>query len=234
MPPRRSRLPRSRSHSQPSEGEVPAASSPPAASFFGVEFPAGSLPPHANTGCSREVFSSASIRQAVSPLPQFDRDGSDESCRLIQDGGRHCLRQLITDASFTADSTSTQTLKKPGFLFGDHAEDPATLTLTDEHWLNLHEGALLYIPSIPRQYSFTHLEGQAVERHMSWPLTYDAERVQCGYTSHHKIPGSTGYHDIRGLRPGIMAKKKRQISLKQFAAICSLIWRVTLASPFVS
>ena len=87
------------------------------------------------------------------------------------------MRQLITDASFTPDSTSTQALKKPGFLFGDHTEDPATLTLTEEHWLNLHEGALLYIPSIPRQYSFTHLEGQAVERQMSWHLTDDAERV---------------------------------------------------------
>ncbi|XP_020265152.1 uncharacterized protein LOC109840790 [Asparagus officinalis] len=172
--------------------------------FVTVEFPSSSLPPHANTGCSREVFSSASIRQAVSPLPQFDRDRSDESCRLIREGGRHCLRQLITDASFTADSTSTQALRKPSFLFGDHVEDPATLTLTEEHWLNLDEGALLYIPSIPRQYSFTHLRGQAVGRQMSWDLTKDAERVPCGYTSHHKTPGSSGYHDIRGLRPGIV------------------------------
>ncbi|XP_020242541.1 uncharacterized protein LOC109820756 [Asparagus officinalis] len=204
MSPRRPRPPRSRSRSQPSEEEVPTTSSPPAASFFGVEFPTGSLPPHATTGCSREVFSSASIRQAIGPLPQFDRDRSDESCRLIRDGGLHCLRQLITDASFTADSVSTRALKKPSFLFGDHIEDPAKLILTEEHWLNLDEGALLYIPSIPRQCSFIHLEGQAVERQMPWRLTEDANRVQCGYTSQHKTPGSIGYHYIRGLRSGIM------------------------------
>ncbi|XP_020268835.1 uncharacterized protein LOC109844276 [Asparagus officinalis] len=132
MSPRRPRLHRSRSLSQHSEGEVPTASSP-AASFFGVEFPTGSLSPHATTGCNGEVFSSVFVRQAIGPLPPFDRDRSDESCSLIRDGGRHCLRQLITDAPFTADSTSTQVLKKPSFLFGDHIEDPAKLILTDEH-----------------------------------------------------------------------------------------------------
>ncbi|XP_020266317.1 uncharacterized protein LOC109841788 [Asparagus officinalis] len=203
MSPRRSRPRRSRSRSQHSEEEVPTTSSS-AASFFGVEFPSGSLPPHANTGCSRGVFSSASLRQAVSPLPRFDRGRSDESCRLVREGGRHCLRQLITDATFTADSTSTQALQKPSFLFGDHVEDPAILTLEEEHWLTFDGGACLYIPSIPRQYSFSHLKGQAVDRQMSWPLTEDAERVQCGYVTHHKTPGSNGYPDVRGLRPGIM------------------------------
>ncbi|XP_020272473.1 uncharacterized protein LOC109847654 [Asparagus officinalis] len=203
MSPRRSRPRRSRSRSQHSEEEVPTTSSP-AASFFGVEFPAGSLPPHANTGCSREVFSSATLRQAVGPLPRFDGDRPNDSCRSIQEGGRHCLRQLITDASFTPDSTSTQVLKKPGFLFGDHVRDPATLTLCEEHWLTLDGGACLYIPSIPRHYSFSHLKGQAVDRQMSWHLTEDADRVQCGYATHHKTPGSEGYHDVRGLRPGIM------------------------------
>ncbi|XP_020251009.1 uncharacterized protein LOC109828420, partial [Asparagus officinalis] len=191
MSPRRSRPRRSRSRSQHSEEEVPTTSSS-AASFFGVEFPSGSLPPHANTGCSRGVFSSASLRQAVSPLPRFDRGRSDESCRLVREGGRHCLRQLITDATFTADSTSTQALQKPSFLFGDHVEDPAILTLEEEHWLTFDGGACLYIPSIPRQYSFSHLKGQAVDRQMSWPLTEDAERVQCGYVTHHKTPGSNG------------------------------------------
>ncbi|XP_020250925.1 uncharacterized protein LOC109828310 [Asparagus officinalis] len=39
---------------------------------------------------------------------------------------------------------------------------------------------------------------------MSWKLTDDAERVQFGYVSHGKTPGSGGYHPVRGLRPGIM------------------------------
>ncbi|XP_020251034.1 uncharacterized protein LOC109828452, partial [Asparagus officinalis] len=151
-----------------------------------------------------EVFSSASARQIIDPLPQFDRDRSDEFCRLIKDGGRHCLRQLITDAPLTADATSTEALKKPGFLFGDRTEDPAALTLAEEHWLTLDEGALLYIPSIPRQCSFTDLEKQAVGRQMSWPLTNAVTHVQCGYISHHKSPGSLGYQSICGLRPGIM------------------------------
>ncbi|XP_020272139.1 GTPase-activating protein GYP7-like [Asparagus officinalis] len=115
-----------------------------AAHLDAVEFPTGSLSPHATIGCSGEVFSSVSVRQAVGSLPQFDRDRSDESCSLIRDGGRHCLRRLITDAPFTTDSTSTQVLEKPSFLFGDHNEDPAKLILTDEHWLNNDEGALLF------------------------------------------------------------------------------------------
>ncbi|XP_020263076.1 elongation factor 1-alpha-like [Asparagus officinalis] len=150
-------------------------------------------------------FAVRDMRQtAVGPLPRFDGDRPNDSCRSIQEGGRHCLRQLITDASFTPDSTSTQVLKKPGFLFGDHVRDPATLTLCEEHWLTLDGGACLYIPSIPRHYSFSHLKGQAVDRQMSWHLTEDADRVQCGYATNHKTPGSEGYHDVRGLRPGIM------------------------------
>ncbi|XP_020243304.1 uncharacterized protein LOC109821534 [Asparagus officinalis] len=202
MSPRHHRSSGSYPHSQHSEEEVPTTSFPADFSFR-VEFPAGSLPAHANAGCSREVFSSTSIGQVISPFPQFDQDRSDDSCRLVREGGRHCLRQLITDATFTADSTSTQALQKPSFLFGDHVEDPAILTLGEEHWLTLDGGALLYIPSIPRQYSFTHLRRQAVRRQMSWDLTKDAERVPCGYTSHSKTPGSGGYHHIRGLCPGI-------------------------------
>ncbi|XP_020262898.1 uncharacterized protein LOC109838879 [Asparagus officinalis] len=203
MSPRRSRPSGSHPCSQHGMEEAPTTSSP-VTSCFGVDFPGGSFPVHANTGCSREVFSSTSARRVVDPFPQFDRDRSDESCRLIRDGGRHCLRQLITDAPFTADATSTQALKKPDFLFGDHVEDPDTLTFSEEHWLNLEESALLYIPSVPRHCSFTHLEGQGVERRMSWELTDDAVRVQCGYVSHGKTPGSGGYHPVRGLRPGIM------------------------------
>ncbi|XP_020250976.1 uncharacterized protein LOC109828374, partial [Asparagus officinalis] len=202
MSPRHHRSSGSYPHSQHSEEEAPTTSFPADFSFR-VEFPAGSLPAHANAGCSREVFSSTSIGQVISPFPQFDQDRSDDSCRLVREGGRHCLRQLITDATFTADSTSTQALQKPSFLFGDHVEDPAILTLGEEHWLTLDGGALLYIPSIPRQYSFTHLRRQAVRRQMSWDLTKDAERVPCGYTSHSKTPGSGGYHHIRGLCPGI-------------------------------
>ncbi|XP_020263338.1 uncharacterized protein LOC109839321 [Asparagus officinalis] len=108
------------------------------------------------------------------------------------------------DAPFTANSISTQALERPNYLFGDSVEDPARLNLADEHWLNNDEGTVLYIPSIPRQHSFTHLEGQAVERQISWKLTDDRDRVHCGYISSHKTPGSHGRHLIRGLRPGIM------------------------------
>ncbi|XP_020271020.1 uncharacterized protein LOC109846208 [Asparagus officinalis] len=123
-----------------------------------IEFPADSLPPHATSGCSRESFASVVDRQVIGPTPQFDKSRSEEFYRLIRDGGRRLLHQLITDATFTEDSISTQALEKPGYLFGDHVEDPAKLILDDEHWLNNDEGLLLYIPSIPRQHSLTHLE----------------------------------------------------------------------------
>ena len=172
--------------------------------FVVVEFPVDSLPPHATSGCSGASFTSVVKRQPIGLTPQFEKSRSEEFCRLIRDRGCRSLCQLITDATFTEDSISTKVLEKPGYLFGDHVEDPAKLILDDKHWLNNDEGLLLYIPSIPRQHSLTHLETGAVRRQISWNLTDDRDRIHCGFISHHKTPGSDGYNYIRDLQPGIL------------------------------
>ncbi|XP_020246590.1 uncharacterized protein LOC109824407 [Asparagus officinalis] len=186
------------SSSQHSEREAPVASS------YGVEFLADGFPPYATSGCNRETFTASVDRQTIDPTPQFNASRPEEIHRLIRDGGRRSLCQLITDAIFTEDSISTQALEKSDYLFGDHAKDPTKLTLDDDHWLNDDGESLLDIPSISHPHSLAHLETQAVRRQMSWNLTDDHDQVHCGFVSHHKTPGSDGHNHIRGLRPGIL------------------------------
>ena len=104
MPPRRSRLPRSRSHLQPSEEEVPTAYSPPAASFRQATGPLPRLNSRNRRIVSPEVILISDDESEEDPIAAITSDQESvfqvsESLQDILQKVENVIQQTLTDIS---------------------------------------------------------------------------------------------------------------------------------------
>ncbi|ONK58099.1 uncharacterized protein A4U43_C09F8100 [Asparagus officinalis] len=107
-----------------SRGRSPAMSADGAPPSYAVGYPSGSFPSHAIYGRRGEHYSNSNDPSPIPATPQFASDTSTEVAQVVREGGHRAIRQLITDAPFVKDASSTQPLRKSDFLFGDSVDDP--------------------------------------------------------------------------------------------------------------
>ncbi|ONK64087.1 uncharacterized protein A4U43_C07F21950 [Asparagus officinalis] len=183
-----------------SRGRSPAMSADGAPPSYAVGYPSGSFPSHAIYGRRGEHYSNSNDPSPIPATPQFASDTSTEVAQVVREGGHRAIRQLITDAPFVKDASSTQPLRKSDFLFGDSVDDPEAVFIGAEHWLHKTGNGFIYLPEIPRHRSLTELRFPAVEllRHRLHHHQRRRSRVERRSSAYRWISRA---HSSRGLPP---------------------------------
>ena len=130
-------------------------------------------------------------------------DKSKERRERLSEVDMMTLRELMTDAEFTADSRVP--MKKPVFFFRDKiSEGGYTLHDGDYKWLRQIEGRKFFLPNMERMYPLSYLQHMSVPRIMAWEIARPVPKVSLGTLGSRKVYIVGHEKEVFGLFPGLL------------------------------